>query len=66
MEASVFIDDWKLAVFEKHLKDAGYMYTKEPGVTEDTLLLRVQVSTPTELKPLVEAANIEARRRRFH
>lgn len=57
--AGVVIDDWKLPVFKKHLDAAGYTYTEHPGVTSDTLTLRVRYKWVAELKPIIEAANKE-------
>jgi len=57
--AGVVIDDWKLQIFKKHLDAAGYAYTEHPGITEDTLTLRVKYEWVAELKPIIEAANKE-------
>lgn len=57
--AGVVIDSWKLAIFKKHLDAAGYQYTEHPGITSDTLVLRVKYEWVAELKPIVEAANAE-------
>lgn len=57
--AAVAIDDWKLAIFKKHLDAAGFMYTEHPGITSDTLILRVKYEWVSSLKPIIEAANAE-------
>lgn len=62
LKAAVCIDDWKLPIFRRHLTGAGYSFTEHPGVTEDTLTLTVMTNSVLELKPVVEAANAEAKR----
>lgn len=57
--AAVCIDDWKLPVFKKHLDAAGYSYTEHPGITKDALTLRVKYEWVANLKPIIEAANLE-------
>lgn len=59
MIAGVAIDDWKLAVFHRRLKEGGFEYTKEPGLTAGTLMLKVHARSADELKPIVEAAQTE-------
>lgn len=55
--AGVVIDDWKLPVFKRHLDAAGRTYTEGPGITADTVLLKVQYEWVADLKPIIEAAN---------
>jgi hypothetical protein len=57
--AGVFIDDWKLPVFKRHLDKAGYNYEVRPGLTEDTLKLMVKFEWVSKLQPVIEAANEE-------
>lgn len=57
--AAVAIDAWKLPTFKKHLDAAGYSYTEHLGITDDTLLLKVEYEWLRDLKPIVEAANME-------
>lgn len=57
--AGVVIDDWKLPIFKKHLDAAGRIYTEHPGVTADTLTLKVEYEWVADLKPIIEAANTE-------
>lgn len=59
--AGIVIDDWKLPIFERRLKAAGYEFEQHPGVTSGTLLLKVQAESAAALQPVVEAANREAR-----
>lgn len=60
MKAAIAIDTWKLSIFERHLKQAGYSYMKGDGVTEDTLLLTVITDNVEALSGVVKAANSEA------
>jgi hypothetical protein len=61
MIAGVVIDDWKLPVFKRHLDAAGYAYTEHPGITPDTLTLKVTCEWVHKLQPIVKAANDECR-----
>ena len=62
MVAGIAIDSWKESIFEHRLKAAGYDFTKGPGVTEDTLMLKVTTNDPKSLYDVVRAANQEAAR----
>ena len=57
--AGIAIDDWKLATFKHHLEAAGYAYTEHPGVTANTLLLKVKTERIAPLQKVVEAAQRE-------
>lgn len=57
--AGVAIDAWKLPIFKKHLDAAGRKYTEHPGLTKDTLLLMVEYEWVADIKPIIEAANLE-------
>lgn len=61
MIAGVVIDDWKLSIFKRHLDAAGYKYTEHPGLTVNTLTLKVTCESAHELQPVVEAACSECR-----
>lgn len=61
MKAGVVIDAWKLPVFKRHLDAAGYQYTEHPGITPDTLTLKVICEWAHKLQPIVKAANDECR-----
>jgi hypothetical protein len=54
--AGVVIDDWKLAIFRKHLDNAGFAYTQHPGITPDTITLKVKYWWVADLQPVVQAA----------
>lgn len=57
--AGVFIERWKLATFKRNLDVAGFVYTEHPGLTPETLLLKVSFASIAALQPVVERANRE-------
>jgi LysM repeat protein len=57
-KAAVAIDPYKLPVFEKHLKAAGYTYEVVKG--KAFWVIQVQYEWAHLLKPIIEAANKEA------
>lgn len=59
--AAIIIDDWKLPFFEARLKEAGYAYIQEVGISPDTLVLRVKYQDQGGLQKIVQSANKEAR-----
>ena len=59
MRAGIAIDKWKLPVFAKHLATAGYSYTEHAGVTDDTLMLKVETNDLEALGSVAQAANDE-------
>ena len=60
MKAAIVLDDWKLSIFERHLTEAGYTFEKFPGVTNNTLTLKVPTLSVSELGEVVKVANTEA------
>lgn len=62
MKAAVVIEKWKLPIFERHLKTAGFVWVEEQGLTNDTLTLKVEYESVANLKPVILAAQIEARK----
>lgn len=58
-KAAVIIEKWKLPIFTKKLRDAGYSYDTVPSITEGTYTLIVQYEIAAELQPVVEAAQAE-------
>ncbi len=63
MKAGIVLDDWKLAIFKRHLDAAGYTYEQHPGVTGDTITLTVITDEQAAmLVDVVKAANDEAAR----
>lgn len=61
-KAGIAIDAWKLEIFERHLKQSGYVYKNEGSMAQDPklLLLTVQTENLLALQATVEAANAEA------
>ncbi len=57
--AAVIIEKWKLPIFEKNLKEAGYLYEIHRGAISDTLTLRVKYEWVAKLQPIIEAAQKE-------
>jgi len=53
----IAIDAWKLPIFKRVLTNAGYTFTKNPGLTADTLLLKVKTDNILALKTVIEKAN---------
>lgn len=61
MKAAIVIDDWKLGIFEQHLNQSFYGYTKSRGLSDGTLILTVVTDNVEALEIVVRAANTEAR-----
>ena len=59
-KAAVAIDAWKLSIFERHLKQAGYAFENAGHLTAGTLVLRVDTTNLVALCEVVKAANTEA------
>lgn len=66
IKVAVMIDRWKLEIFKKHLDKAGFKYKKHPGLTHDTINLKVDAETIEELHPIILAANQEAARSKMN
>lgn len=62
--AAVVLDSWKLPVFKKRLDRAGFSYEQAPGLTADTITLRVKYEWVADLQPIIEAANKECAARK--
>jgi len=62
MKAGIAIEEHKLAIFDKHLTEAGYDYLNSNfgAFGEGILLLTVVTSDPFALQKVVAAANKEA------
>lgn len=58
-KAAVVIDSWKLEIFEKHLKEAGYTYKILSGLSQNSLTLQVDYEWVAKLQPIIEAAQEE-------
>lgn len=59
--AGIVIDAWKLSIFKRHLRGAGLEFTKHPGVTPDTLTIKVKTDLIAPLQRVVEAAQLECK-----
>lgn len=60
LKVCIGLDDWKLPIFERHLKQGGYDYKTCAGVTSDTLLMTVYTYDLDALEVVALAANTEA------
>lgn len=63
LTAAVCIDFWKLDIFSEELHKAGYTFTKNPGVTPDTLTLSVSYTDMADLELVCRRAIARARLR---
>jgi hypothetical protein len=61
-KAAVAIDTWKLPIFERHLRGAGYTWQNVGALTDDSLVLTVQTTNMQALAQVVLKANQEAAR----
>lgn len=59
-KAGIAIDNWKLPIFERHLKQAGYLFKAVKGLTKDAMVLTVDTENLVALGEVVKAANTEA------
>lgn len=59
-KAGIVIDEWKLPIFERRLKQAGYSFENSGLLTTGTLLLRVDTTNLETLDVVLKAANTEA------
>lgn len=66
IRAGIMIDSWKLPVFKKRLKKAGYSFEKGDGVVPGTLSLYVETNNTIKLQKVVEEANRECARSKMH
>ena len=55
--SAICIDAWKLDIFDKELRAAGFDYEEAPGVTKDTLTLTVVTNEIRRLALCVNKAN---------
>lgn len=60
--AAVVIEKWKLPIFSKHLREAGYSYDTCAGITEGTHTLKVSYEWVAKLQPVIQAAQDECSR----
>lgn len=60
--AGIAIDNWKLPIFERHLKQGGYSFELAGGLTKDAMVLTVETTNLVSLQEVLKAANTEAAR----
>lgn len=60
-KAAIVLDTWKIETFKKILKEAGYEFEEFPGVTPDTITLKVEYDLVASLTPVIEKAQRECR-----
>lgn len=58
-KAGIAVDDWKLPVFRKRLKAAGYTYEDAGSLTPGTTTLTVQTDNILALKKVLEQCQSE-------
>ncbi|MGJ7500118.1 hypothetical protein ACSFBF_07135 [Variovorax sp. ZT5P49] len=61
MKAAIVIDRWKLPIFTRHLKEAGFSYEEHGAAAPETLLLTVITDEPAKLQRAVVAATVECK-----
>lgn len=59
-KVGIAIDPWKLAIFERHLRQSGYAFENVGHLTEGVLILKVTTENPIALAEVIKAANTEA------
>lgn len=60
MKAGIVIDRWKLPIFTRLLRDAGFSYEEVGALVANTLTLIVETADGLRLAKVVAAANAEA------
>lgn len=60
MKAGIALDNWKFSIFERHLKQSGYAFTKSNGLTKNSIILSVETPSIEALGEVVKAADAEA------
>ncbi len=61
-KAAGIIDKWKLAIFSRHLREAGYSYDTCEGLTPDTLTITVEYTDVSHVQQVLLAAAQECER----
>ena len=67
--AGIAIDNWKLKVFEDHLKEAGFPeFNVSPGLTSDMLFITVEFDGDQlgKISAVIQAANLDCARRKMN
>ena len=55
MNTLIAVDDWKVAIFLRGLRKAGFDGTERPGVTADTRFISVEIGDSSDLVKLAIA-----------
>ena len=67
MNASVYIDNWKLPIFKKALDKEGYKYIEhKEGPVPECMTLQVEYEDLDKVKVFVKKTNKKAARSRMH
>lgn len=61
MKAGIFIDGWKLPVFQKGLKAAGFDWLEARSLTTEVITLTVETERMNDLKATIDRCNKECR-----
>lgn len=64
--AAVIIEAWKLPIFSRHLREAGYSYDTGAGVANGLITLKVPFEQVSYLRPVIQAAQNECDANRPH
>jgi hypothetical protein len=62
MKVGIALDDWKLPVFRKRLRAAGYKYRDGGEATLGVTLLTVETNDMLKLKTVLEECKAECRK----
>ncbi|MAC12959.1 MAG: hypothetical protein CMN74_12245 [Sphingorhabdus sp.] len=63
MKGGIVVDDWKLPVFRRRLREAGYTYADGGEFTAGTTLLTVETDDALKLKTVLEKCQRECARK---
>lgn len=58
----VAVDDWKVPIFERVLKQYGYEFSNAGSITAGVVILRVETTNREALQRVITEANAEAAR----
>jgi hypothetical protein len=64
--AAIFVDDWKLPIFERLLAQHGYTILRRTTGFTDTTILSVSAESLQALAEILKCAEAEARRTGKH
>lgn len=61
MIAGIVLDDYKIPVYTRYLKAAGYTWEDKGHLTEDSTLLHVHTTNPQALHSVLQQAEAEVK-----